>query len=195
MPGQTLPPDWSPEIYADWLFRFLRADLSSLPAPQLHSMRVDTWRFVQPELIDDWKDNGLPTVETLEKLQVEANGGIRKIRKGDSWGLEKGISYEIVRFEDRLIIGSRRGNFDDLFRSAVMEILQRFWDRLRNCPQCSGLFLKIGKQKYCSQECASRAHWERFKSRHAGRDHQREYEQRIQKRLGPRVKIRHRRQQ
>jgi hypothetical protein len=187
--GQTLPHSWSPDTYARWLFDFLRTDLATLTPGQLLGMRADLWAFVGPEIVENpsW-DGNLPTVDVLETLQRVARAGIQRVREGEWFELEAGIKYGIALAGDRVIRGNQRGTFDDLFRAAVMETLQGYWHRLPECPRCHAIFVKVGKQKYCSPTCASRAHWDAFKARRRARDHHSEYERRVKKRLGPNVK-------
>ena len=141
-------------------------------------MRADLWAFVRPEIVlnKSWGDDEwLPPIKMLEALQREARAGIQRVRAGDWFELEQGIGYGIARLGNQIIRGSRRGTFEDLFRAAVMDTVQVFWDRLRECPRCHSIVLKVGKQKYCSPTCASRAHWDAFKARRGTRDHHREY--------------------
>lgn len=191
--GQTLPPSWSPDAYAQWFFDFLRTDLAALTPGQLLGMRADLWAFVRPEILQNksW-DGDLPTAGILEALQRDARAGIRRVREGEWFELEAGIAYGIARMGNRIIRGSRRGTFEDLFRAAVMDTVQAFWPRLHECPRCHAIFVKVGKQKYCSPTCASRSHWDAFKARRGARDHHHEYERRAKKRLGPNVKVKRR---
>jgi hypothetical protein len=191
--GQTLPPRWLPERYAAWLFEFLRTDLDQLTPGQQLGMRADLWAFVQPELVEpspQWAREGLPPVEVLKGLQKSALAGIARVREDKWFMLETGIKWGVARMGNRLIRGSRTGSFDDLFLAAVMDVMQGFWDRLHRCPRCKGIFVKVGKRKFCSAGCARRAHWDAFKRRRAERDHTREYARRVQKRLGASVKVR-----
>jgi hypothetical protein len=189
--GQTLPSEWSPDVYAQWLFVFLRTDLGALTPGQLLGMRADVWAFTRPEIIEhkSWGSENLPTAEVLAALQTDARAGIQSVRDGEWFDLEKGIGYGIALMGDRIVRGSRRGTFEDLFRDKVMDTVQTYWERLQECPRCHGVFLKIGKQKYCSPTCARRTHWDAFKARRHDRDHHREYERRAKKRLGPNVKV------
>jgi hypothetical protein len=189
--GQTLPSVWSLDAYAQWLFVFLRTDLSALTPGQLLGMRADVWAFTDPEIIEDssWGSESLPPPEVLAALQTDAHAGIQRIRDGDWFELEKGIRYGIALMGDRIVRGSRRGSCEDLFREKVMEILQASWAQLRECPRCHGVFLKIGKQKYCSSTCAQRTHWDAYKAGRPPRDHHGEYESRTRRRLGPNVKV------
>ena len=170
--GQTLPPEWLPEAYGKWLFEFLRTDLSTLTTGQQLGCRADLWAFVRPELIegDTWEGT-LPPLDVVAALQRDAREGIHRIRKGDWFGLERGISYGIAILGRRIVRGERRGTFSDLFRAAVMDTVQTFWNRLHECPRCHEMFLKVGKRSYCSAVCASRAHWAAFKKRRGSRDH------------------------
>ncbi len=169
--GQTLPPSWSPDVYALWFFDFLRTDLATLTPGQLLGIRADLWAFVRPEIVENksW-DGDLPPVEIVEALQRDARAGIQRVREGAWFELEAGIGYGIARMGNHLVRGSRRGTFPDLFRAAVMDTVQAFWDRLHECAYCHAIFVKIGKQKYCSPTCGSRAHWAAFKARRSTRD-------------------------
>ena len=190
--GQTLPSKWSPEAYAQWLFAFLRTDLGALTPGQLLGMRADVWAFTNPEILEpppSWGSKSLPTAEFLAALQEDARAGIQRVRDGDWFELEKGIRYGIARMEDRVVRGSRRGTFEDLFRAAVMDTVQAFWQQLYECPRCHGVFLKIGKQRYCSLTCGRRTHWDAFKARRSPRDHHGEYERRVKRRLGAKVAV------
>ena len=189
MKDQTLPPSWSPDAYARWFFDFLRTDLATLTPGQLLGMRADLWAFVRPEIVQNksW-DGFLPPVEIMGTLQRDALAGIQLVREGAWFELKDGIGYGIARMGSHIIRGTRRGSFQNLFLAAVMDTVQAFWDRLRECPQCHAIFLKVGKQKYCSPTCGSQAHWAAFKVRR-NRDHHREYARRAQKRLGPNVKV------
>ncbi|MBI2187319.1 MAG: hypothetical protein HYU37_09420 [Acidobacteria bacterium] len=192
VPGQTLPPKWSPDAYARWFFDFLRIDLATLTPGQLLGMRADLWAFVRPEIVlnTSWGDEHLPPAETLEAFQRDARAGIQRVREGQWFTLEQGIGYGIARLGNQVVKGRRSGTFEDLFRAAVMDTVQAFWDRLYECPRCHAIFLKVGKQKYCSSTCASRAHWDAFKARRRARDHHLEYARRTQKRLGANAKVR-----
>jgi len=193
--GQTLPHLYEPEQYAQWFFQFLRSDLRSLTAGQQLGTRADVLVFARPELLRGcWStDDGLPPIELLETLQRDARAGIQCVRRGEWFELEAGIGYGVAIFGDRLIRGARRGTFKDLFLAAVIDTLQTSWNRLYECPQCHEIFLKVGKQKYCSSKCANRAHWQKFKAHRPSRDHHTEYVRRTRQRIGANVKINPRR--
>ena len=153
----------------------------------------DLWRFVEAEIIEkaSWnlRKDDLPPVKVLVALQTSARLGIQRVREGKWFSLKDGIRHGIARRGDSIVRGSRRGTFEDLFNAAVMDAVQAFWTRLHECPRCHQIFLKIGKQEYCTTLCASRTHWEAFKARRQPRDHRREYARRIRKQVGPNVKI------
>ena len=196
--GQTLPSKRSPDAYASWLFAFLRTDLGTLTPGQLLGTRADVWAFTNPEIIEpppSWGSERLPTAKSLAALQEDARAGYQRIKDGDWFELEKGIRYGIARMGDRVVRGNRRGTFEDLFRAAVMDIYQVFWHQILHCPRCRGLFLKLGKQMYCSPTCARRTHWDAFKKRRSPRDHHGEYKRRVKKRLGAKVSVKRKRKQ
>jgi hypothetical protein len=157
----------SPERYAQWLFGFLRTDLNVLTPGELLGMRADLWAFIRPERLGypDWREEPLPSAEKLRDLQRDARAGLQRVLEGQWFELKHGIGYGIARMGGRLIKGVRRGTLEDLFRDAVMDAVLAFWPQLRTCARCREMFVKVGKQKYCSPACASRAHWERFKAR------------------------------
>jgi hypothetical protein len=149
-------------------------------------MRADVWRFVRPEIIKNrsWGSEDLPPAAILAAIQQDAIAGIKLVREGEWWDLQEGIGYGIARMGERLIRGSRSGTFEDLFRAAAMDTVQTFWERLHECPRCHAMFLKVGKQKFCTPACASRAHTDAFRKRHPDRDHHAEHERRVKRRLG-----------
>ncbi len=189
--GQTLPASYDEDAYTQWFCAFLRSDLPSLTAGQQLGMRADLWRFVHPEIVTrTWSEGEyLPPAAILGDLQKVARDGIDAVRSGKWFSLERGIGYGIALFGDRLFRGSRTGSLDDQFRAVVMDTLQANWTRLAACPQCREMFLKLGKQKYCSPKCASRARSDTFKARRKERDHHHEYVRRIQKKTGVKLKI------
>lgn len=87
----------------------------------------------------------------------------------------------------------RRGQIqaspEDHFRASVIDVLEKFWDRLRPCPRCGATFLKTRKQKYCSPTCANRTHWDAFKARRSRRDYRGEYARRVKKRIGSNARV------
>ena len=218
--GQTLPASWSQDTYAKWFFDFLRTDLTTLTPGQRLGMRADAAAFLGPAFVEgttaaEGVENmpaladkslhpvhrkarakiqaGLPSVEVLQQLQREARAGIQRVRDGDWWELEQAISYGIHRLGNDIARIPERGNFRELFLARAMDTVQTCWSRLHPCPRCHEMFLKVGKQKYCSQTCATQTHWEKFKAKRSARDHHIEYERRTKKRLGPNVKVKPRR--
>jgi uncharacterized Zn finger protein (UPF0148 family) len=49
--------------------------------------------------------------------------------------------------------------------------------RIRTCPHCGTLFLKQGKQAYCSNVCGQKVRWARFIAHRPDRDYRRERRQ------------------
>lgn len=192
--GQTLPGTWNPEVYGKWFFDFLRCDLRVLTPGQLLGLRADLFALVSADLLvgkgaDSDPMPPLKILETLQAFQQDARDGIERVRKGQWFELEDGIGYGIARMGNHIVRGNRRGSFRDLFRAAVMELVQSSWSQLHECPRCRAVFLKVGKQKYCSPACASRTHWDAFKARRPARDHHNEYANQTKKRTGPNVKV------
>ena len=191
--GQTLPAWRSPEAYAQWLFGFLRSDLAALSPAELLAMRANAWAFVRPEIVElSWTGDELPPLNTLTAAQADLRAGLQRVVRGEWFELENGIRYGIARMGGRIIKGSYAGTFEDLFRAAAMETVQGFWSHLHECPRCHSIFLKVGKQKYCSSSCATRTHWDAFKARRPARDHHEEYVSRTKKRVGRNVRVQRR---
>lgn len=188
---QTLPEYWSQESSARWFFDFLRTDLDGLAPREFLGMQADLQAFARAEILTEGKSwpNNLPPIETLKMLQAEARAGIQKVIQGGWFPLEKGIVYGVSRWGKHILKGSRQATFEDHFRVEVMDTLQESWERLHACPHCHGVFLKVGKRKYCSKPCASRANWGNFKARRPARDHHGEYARRARKRTSPKVKV------
>ena len=192
--GQTLPPSRSPEVYARWLFEFLRADLTTLTEGQLLGMRADAARFTDAEVIVGAVGHEeLPTTEELQKLRDDAVTGLQRVMTGGWFELDDGVAFGIALSGDRIVRGRRRGSFSDQFRAAVFDTVEMFWHRIRPCPTCRQLFLTSGKRVYCSEKCAGQASWSAYKVRNPQnsrrRDYHAEYERRIQKKLGHGVKV------
>jgi hypothetical protein len=175
--GQTLPTEWSSDVYGRWLFNdFLYANLDALTPGKTLGIRADSWAFVRPELVEQsWEDDDRPPVGLLKTLQQTALDGIDRVIEGEWFHLEKGIAYGIAKMDNGIIRGSQRGRFEDLFQAAVMDIVQDHWQQLSKCPQCKHLFLKTGKRRFCSELCGNRAHYAKYQSRRGNRDHHEEY--------------------
>lgn len=191
--GQTLPWTYEPNAYARWLFEFLKTDLSVLSSEQDRETRANLRAFVRAELPEDgFGADLLPTEEATRGAQSIGRQGIQRVLAFEWFELEKGIAYGIARAGDQIIRGSTRGSFADLFRAAVMDVVQEYWDRLYDCPRCHSIFVKAGKQKYCSTRCMTAANWDRFKENRPVRDHRQEYLARVRKRLGSKVRVQRR---
>ena len=108
---------------------------------------------------------------------------------------------------DRADEGSRRlvtrygGEFDAAFYLTVADILKEGWETLSRCTgvECSGIGGRFfvptdARQKFCTPSCAQKSRWQRFQ-RSRQRNYGDEYERRIQKRLGPKVKTQRRSKQ
>jgi len=67
-------------------------------------------------------------------------------------------------------------------------------DRLRRCPECGTIFLRMRKQLYCTRKCVNKANKRAWlatpKGRRASRSHRRRaYERQQHKKYGPKVKV------
>ena len=139
--GQTLRAQWSEDGDAGWFFDFLRADLATLTPGQQLGMCADAAAFAVPvhTLAEDTSgmldENGRPTIASLEALQRNARAGIQRIREGDWFEIEPGMSWGFRRDGSQIVRMYRGGDFQVRFLAAVGDVVQRCWPRLRECLQ------------------------------------------------------------
>ena len=67
-------------------------------------------------------------------------------------------------------------------------------DKLKTCPQCDKIFLRVRRQRYCSRQCTNRANMRAFLARSQGRDATRRYAReryarKQRERLGENVRV------
>ena len=187
----------TPASYAEWLFDFLRQDIDK-PGSEV-DLRRRAFEFISfgdGALIDLTPDGGLaddrlPTVAILKELQHLVIAGIATLRAGRWWSLPP-VAYGLARLGSRLTRGSRQGPFRSLFLVAAADAVEESWSRLWECPHCGCIFVKVGKQRYCSATCSQKTRWSRFKDKRRARDYRKERESTIRKRLGAKVKVGHR---
>jgi len=187
---QTLSRRPSQDEYARWLFEFLRSDLADLTPGQQDGMRTDAREFAVPAHALPAHDEGRldsegrPTIEALRSLQTETRDAIQRVRSG-AWFEPPSLLWGIRLVGSRIVRRYRSRDFRGRFLTAVADVLQANWERVRVCPTCRALFMKKGKQKFCSPTCGNRAHWAAFVKRgRPARDYQREHETRTRRRLG-----------
>jgi len=53
----------------------------------------------------------------------------------------------------------------DAFWLSVSVLLEEFGDKLRRCPVCTAVYLKTGRQAYCSPDCSNRKRQKDFQDR------------------------------
>jgi len=189
--------EWTPDDRAQWLFEFLRTDLSACTDGQQLDICTDATRFVPPidhlsaDVSGSVDDLGRPTFLALVALQREAKERIKRVREGDYFDIERGLGWGWRRLGGRLVRHYRTRDFWLAFLATVGDTLEMAWKKLRECMHCKALFLRHGKLKFCSPACARRARWETYKQRHPDRqrDYREEYEQRVRQRLGPAVTV------
>jgi hypothetical protein len=68
-------------------------------------------------------------------------------------------------------------SFGDALHRALEAAFAQVCGRIRACPQCGRLFLKEGKQAYCSNACGQKVRWARFIAHRPPRDYRRERKQ------------------
>jgi hypothetical protein len=201
----------SAESRARWLFDFLRTDLAKTTEGQVLGLRKDALGFAGAVIVqlpdsgptrapsrdkaaDRWEQEQGHVVpaEELPRLQASIRSGFNRLREHRWWLLEGPISYGIATLGGRIIRGHRQGAFRDLFLAAALDLVQEWWDRLYTCERCKAIFVKIGKQAYCSPTCSQKARMERFRSKRPPRNYLAEREQAARKRFGPNVRLRRR---
>jgi hypothetical protein len=151
------------------------------------------------------------TLKALAPLQREVRDALKRLAAGKSWawpvrprkiGLVPARAdvgeHDAGRATDasRHLVRRTHGSFEASFYASVDGILFAGWERVRVCaaPTCKPkrLFVPADpRQRYCSPECLRRTTWEKFAPTRK-RDYKAEYDQRIAKRHGPKVKARHR---
>ena len=125
---------------------------------------------------------------TLSELQQELIDGLDRFTRGYHWKIEGPSVVSVARAGDALT-RSYQGTFKQLFRVSMLDAFERCQTRLRRCS-CQRIFLRVGKQKYCSTACAQKTRWERYKPSRATRDYRAERENAIRKRTGANLRIR-----
>jgi hypothetical protein len=87
--------------------------------------------------------------------------GVRAMLRGEAWYCRIEVEYCLSLLKGgHLEIGPGvpRGNLS-LFRQRVLETLSAVKDRIRHCPRqgCVKIFIRTGKQTYCTQQCSAKA--------------------------------------
>jgi hypothetical protein len=199
---------------ARWLSAFVHANLAAAKPERVLGLRRDAFDFVdvtgagcviEPGA-EEIADDALPTVALLQQLQDDFKTGYETLKAGGEWMLPEPIRYGIETWPEpirysfagpgtRVIKGAGRGSFRSLFVAGMLDIVTEWWnsDRIRTCPRpkCGKLFLKVGRQVYCSAACSSITRWEKFQAKRRARDFKAEHRQRTAKRLGlsPKAKV------
>lgn len=182
------------ESHAQWLMAFLRRDLPALDDPRWPETQHGAWEFatIRGALVvpdDDLDGAARPSHSALTRVQEEVRHGIQQVRRNKWWELSEPITYGLAQIGRTLIGGPQRGSFRSLFAQTAMEVIKAEWSRLRTCPHCSHLFIKLGKQAYCAQDCAQTARWDRFKAVRAPRDFHAERQNALRKRHGAHLHV------
>jgi hypothetical protein len=205
--GRSQPPDVivSTQIFPDaesrarWLLDFLRLELDSISISTWRRLRREAWGFVDDgnSAIERDTDVGFSTDEALvlvdpgalRDLQEEVRRGIKAVRDGRWWLVKGEKEHGIARWGGSLRRGHRAGVFRVLFVAIAVDIVEEYWSAMYQCPQCDQLFLRQGKQMYCSKVCSRRTRWARFALGRPERDYRAERERAFQRRHGARVKL------
>ncbi len=135
-----------------WLKR-IREGLRKLAAGKAWRLRlVTSYGFWIP----------LPGQRGGTKRLVKGKWGTRVVRFGDNPGHIEPTAPDLLHFTPT------RG--DDMDRQ-VCETLAAVGDRVRRCPLhdvrrgCRGLFLRVKRQRFCTDECASAERSRRYRAR------------------------------
>ena len=182
------------ESRALWLMEFLRLDLGTLDVPRSAETQQAAWEFATSrgalvERDDDLDAANRPRHSALVRLQDEIKHGIQRVRSGEWWELTEPVSYGIARMGGKLIGGPQRGLLRSLFVQTAMDIIKEEWARLRACPHCARMFIRLGKQAYCSPGCSQKERWNRFKVGRAPRDFHAERQNALRKRHGAQIRV------
>jgi hypothetical protein len=86
------------------------------------------------------------------------------------------------------------GNVRDMFLYVLARVLAQpgMSDRVRICPGCMKLFLKVKRQKYCSQRCSNRVYMHDYRAvkiEQISESNHKQYEKRTRAKTGKAVKI------
>lgn len=147
--------------------------------------------------------------ETVVATQQRVRQGVELLTAGETWV----ISDTVDRLEVRPPLtrpsprdpGSHEafplrrqyvGSLSAAFLQSAADVLVENWSRLGCCAweQCRSLYLRHGRREYCRDICGKKARWARFIAKGGGRrrDYSAEYERRIKRKYGPKVRVRRR---
>ena len=185
----------TPNARITWFFEFLRTDFTTLSKDQVQSLRSDVTAFVNtgPTGAIFTSAPRQLTRPALERLATEIHTGIGALETGKRWELDRPIKTALVQWGETITTSHTQGTLTTLFVAAAMALVQDVWPRLHRCPQCTALFRKVGKRKYCADKCAQQYHWQKFSAKGRTRDYRREREQSAKRRHGPNVTVKRRR--
>jgi hypothetical protein len=175
----------------EWLFDFLRTDFTTLPKTQVQRLQTDVIEFVQvgPTGAIFTSAPRPLTRPALERLATSVQNGILALETGQRWELDGPIRTALVRWGETITTSYTHGTLTTLFLAAAMAVVQDVWSTLHRCPQCTALFRKVGKQRYCSVECSRQYRWQKFSKKGRTRDYRREREQAAERKYGPNIRV------
>jgi hypothetical protein len=137
--------------------------------------------------------------DITDKALEEAQGEFREILRGVTQprlGPAEFFSFVTtmpqVRFHARVDRNKQtfifpEAEIPDLLRFRLLQLLGLFANlyRLRMCPECKKIFVKVKRQKYCSQTCANRAYMREYRAIGGVRDaNHKQYEKRKEEKTG-----------
>ena len=94
--------------------------------------------------------------------------------------------------DKRAIIFAFSGDPRDVLLYRLIRLLESSANtrRLQLCPECGRIFLKVKRQKYCSQKCANRAYMREYRAINGESDsNHKQYAKRKQKQAGKPVNV------
>jgi hypothetical protein len=129
----------------------------------------------------------------VRRLQTRLRHMLESLQTQRRWRGDVHITEAVLTTDGRLLLVTSHEEASR-FDFGVLGVLMELAPQLRTCAAagCGRLFLKQGRQAYCSTRCSQRIRTIRFRESHPDVVSQRRhngYVRRKQKKLGPKVKV------
>jgi hypothetical protein len=157
-----------------WLLRFAthtREELSALDVPALAELGAEVWSFAaQGKAGNMTRDARKPvSASELADLVETVSEALRKLCGPNpdvaGWHFEPtkfGSLHHAI--QARTFRGYYFGDFRPVFVMAVANLLTAEGSRIKNCAQCSQLFVRRKRGAYCSTACSQKARTARYRN-------------------------------
>jgi hypothetical protein len=134
----------------------------------------DVQRFIHRDQPGRWVEPGEISRQTLVELQSSALGVLRPLAKDQEQRL--GIAGDLVLSFWVMRNGTggplqivTRGSSIHRFLYQIVRVLEGAGvERLRACPECAQLFVKVTKKQFCSVQCQSRVYMRKYRAGEVG---------------------------